>query len=105
MAQLDTLRELVGSDQPSDVVLQFYLDNASDIICDLRDTDAVETKYLNTQIKMALELVAKHGAEGQISHTENGISRTYESADISSSLLSQITPIIRTPWSTTRTVT
>lgn len=105
MAQLDTLRELLGSDQPSDTVLQFYLDNASEIICELRHSDVVETKYLNTQIKIALELVAKQGAEGQISHTENGISRTYESADVSPSLLSQVTPYIRTPFSTERTVT
>jgi hypothetical protein len=84
--------------------LEFYLDNAKDIICELRNSDEVETQYLNLQVKIALEMVAKRGAEGQVGHSENGISRSYESADVSPSLLSQLTPFIKTPFSVTRTV-
>lgn len=78
---------------------QFYLDSAADIINIIRDTGKVEPKYHNIQIKMAIELYNKQGAEGQTSHSENGISRVYSSSDISDALLSQITPVGRTPLS------
>lgn len=90
--------------QCSDSVLQYYLDCASDIICDIRDCDIVESKYLNTQIKIAIELFNKRGVEGQVAHTEQGVARTYESSDISPSLLKAITPFAKTPFSTTRVI-
>lgn len=104
MSQLSLLRELLDNPSDSDSVLQFYLDNARDIICELRNSDIVESKYSNTQIKIAIELYNKRGAEGQTSHTENGISRNYESADVSPSLLREITPMVKTPFSTIRVV-
>lgn len=104
MSQLTTLRELLGNPPESDEVLEFYLDNASDIICDIRNSDIVEKKYLTTQIKIAIELFNKRGAEGQVGHSENGIGRTYESADISPSLLAGITPIVKTPFSKVRVI-
>lgn len=104
MSQLTKLRELLGNPQESDEVLEFYLDNASDIICDIRNSDIVEKKYLTTQIKIAIELFNKRGAEGQVGHSENGIGRTYESADVSPSLLDGITPIVKTPFSKVRVI-
>lgn len=104
MALIDTLKALLSNPPVTDEVLQFYLDNAKDIICDIRNSDYVEDLYLNTQIKIAVELYSKSGAEGQVAHTENGISRTYESGDISASLLNQITPFAKTPFSTRRTM-
>lgn len=104
MSQLIKLRELLGNPQESDEVLEFYLDNASDIICDIRNSDIVEKKYLTTQIKIAIELFNKRGAEGQVGHSENGIGRTYESADVSPSLLDGITPIVKTPFSKVRVI-
>lgn len=104
MNQLQLLKELLGNPQVSDALLQFYLDNAGEIICEIRYTTAVEAKYLNTQLKIAIELFSKRGAEGQTSHSENGISRSYESADVSPSLLGTITPVVRTPFSIPREV-
>lgn len=104
MSQLTTFKALLGSTDDADEVLQFYLDNAGSIICDIRDSNEVETKYLTQQIKIAMELYSKRGAEGQISHTENGVSRMYEKADVSPSLLCQITPMAKTPYSSTRVV-
>lgn len=37
-------------------------------------------------------MLNKRGAEGQTSHTENGVTRQYESADVPSSMLKAITP-------------
>ena len=36
------------------------------------------------------------GSEGQTSHTENGITRQYESADVPASMLKTITPHVGT---------
>jgi len=104
MTQLEKLKALLGSPPESDSVLQFYLDNASDIICDLRDSSSIETKYLTVQIKIAIELYNKRGAEGETGHSENGISRSYEKSDISQSTLGLITPIAKTPFSSMRVV-
>lgn len=104
MSQLTTLKSLLGSTPESDDVLQFYLDVAKDIICELRNSTSVEEKYLTVQIQIAVELYNKRGAEGQTAHNENGIARTYEKADVSPSLLGKITPFARTPYSTVRVV-
>lgn len=104
MSQLQSLRELLGNPPESDAILQFYLDRAKDIICDIRNSNLVETKYMTTQLQMAIEMYNKAGAEGQISHSENGMSRTYEASDISPSLIGKITPVAKTPFSTIRMV-
>lgn len=52
----------------------------------------VEDRYLDLQFRIALDLYNKIGAEGQTSHGENGISRSYESSWISAQLLHEVTP-------------
>lgn len=104
MSQLTRLRELIPNASETDSVLQFYLDCAKDIICEIRNSNEVESKYLNVQLQIAMELYSKVGAEGETSHSENGIARAYESADISPSLIKKITPIIKTPFSKVRIV-
>ena len=105
MVLLATLKALLGNPPVSDAVLQFYLDNARDIICEIRHASDVESKYLGTQVKIAIELYNKAGAEGQTGHSENGLSRTYESGDISRSLISQIIPVASTPSQPLRVIT
>ena len=39
-----------------------------------------ETKYETLIVKLALASITKFGAEGQTSHSENGISRNYDNA-------------------------
>lgn len=104
MSQLTKLKSLLGNVTESDDVLQFYLDRASEIICDRRDSVDVEPKYLSTQILIAIEGYNKRGAEGEKSHNELGISRTFEASDISPSLLNSITPMVKTPFSSARAV-
>ena len=53
----------------------------------------VEKRFEHIQIQIALELFSKMGAEGQTAHSENGISRSYEAADVSPSLLKRIVPV------------
>lgn len=52
----------------------------------------LETRYLDLQYRVAMDLYNKAGAEGEISHTENGISRSYESSWISKQLLDEVVP-------------
>lgn len=52
----------------------------------------VPYQYEALQLEIAAYLINKRGAEGQTAHSENGISRTYENADVPSSMLKSITP-------------
>lgn len=54
----------------------------------------VPSRYATKQVEIAVYLYNKRGAEGQISHSENGISRTYESADVPESLMKGLTPYV-----------
>lgn len=54
--------------------------------------DTVPKRYEALQCKIAAYLINKQGAEGQTAHSENGVSRTYESGGVPESLLRQITP-------------
>lgn len=61
------------------------------------DGTLVEPRYEKLQIQIAVEIYNKQGAEGQVSHSENGISRSYESAYVSDTLLKRITPFAGVP--------
>lgn len=102
--QLQRLKKLVGNPNNEDEILQFCLDNASDIICEIRNSDKVESQYLTRQLNIAIEIYNKRGAEGQTSHNENGLARTYESGDISDSVINKITPVVKTPLSKVRVI-
>ena len=53
------------------------------------DGSLVPARYEQLQIMLAVELYSKRGAEGQLSHSENGISRSWAE---SSPLLKRIMP-------------
>ena len=55
----------------------------------------LESRYLDLQLRIAADLWAKSGAEGETAHSENGISRTWSNAWISEELLSEVTPKAR----------
>ena len=81
----------------SDNVLLAYLNIAGRKILNrvfpYDDTDKeIPSKYALLQCEIATYLLNKRGAEGQTSHSENGISRSYESADIPESMLIGVIP-------------
>jgi hypothetical protein len=89
----------VSNDDPdwSDDILLTYLAIAGRKIIDRAypydDTvEDVPRRYELLQCEIAVYLLNKRGAEGETSHSENGISRSYENADIPESLLSVISP-------------
>jgi hypothetical protein len=52
----------------------------------------VPRRYGYLQCDIANYLLNKRGAEGQTAHSENGINRSYESADVPESMLSEVIP-------------
>lgn len=52
----------------------------------------VPGQYDLIQVQIAAYLINKRGAEGETSHSENGISRSYEDGDVPPTLLREIVP-------------
>lgn len=52
----------------------------------------VPDQYSTLQCEIAAYLINKRGAEGQLSHNENGVSRSYEASYIPSSMLKWVVP-------------
>ena len=96
--KLTLLKAMVGSSDTDDVLLA-YLDIAGGKILNRAypfgtDETTVPTRYDFLQCEIAAYLLNKRGAEGQTGHSENGISRSYESADVPESLLGAVTPMV-----------
>jgi len=112
MTQLEKLKKLIP-EEADDAILEYYLDEAKSEYLNLRypyggyatifvknadgtasEVPVVEPVYLNWQLAAAVELYAKRGGEGEISHTENGVSRSWDGARLSSGLRSRIVPYV-----------
>lgn len=94
--KLAALKTMIG-DTDSDEVLSTYLNLAgSKIIAKAYpynpEVTEVPAQYSYLQVEIAVYLLNKRGAEGQTSHSENGISRSYENADVPSSMLKSVVP-------------
>lgn len=81
----------------SDNVLNAYLNIAGQKILNRaypydNTVTEVPTRYGYLQCEIAAYLLNKRGAEGETSHSENGISRTYENADVPESMLRDVIP-------------
>ena len=100
MAQLDDLKILLGkADDTEDGLLSLLLTLAGQKILDRAypfDSTVVivPDRFLGKQLEIAVFLYSKRGAEGQTAHSENGINRSYESADVPESLMRGVTPYV-----------
>lgn len=97
--KLTKLRRMVGANASEDDLLLMYLTDAERAILnrlypmeDNLEAHTLPTRYESRQVEIAVYLYNKQGAEGEVSHNENGIARTYESASIPESMLSDILP-------------
>lgn len=94
--KLQLLKAMVGESDTEEVLLA-YLNIAGRKILNRAypfgtDETEVPVRYDFLQCEIAAYLLNKRGAEGQTGHSENGISRSYESADVPESLLGAVTP-------------
>ena len=99
--KLSLLRAMVGTpadnENWSDAVLLSYLTIAGEKIINRAypydDTiTEVPRRYSYLQCEIANYLLTKRGAEGQTAHSENGVNRSYESADVPESMLGEVIP-------------
>lgn len=96
--KLQLLKAMVGESDTEEVLLT-YLNIAGHKIINRAypygtDETEVPSRYQYLQCEIAAYLLNKRGAEGQIIHSENGISRSYGSADVPEDMLSAITPMV-----------
>lgn len=92
LEQLTKLRRRLPD--ATDAELNAVLDDAEDAILSRRfpfseAPTMLEDKYKGLQIRIAVVLYNKIGAEGESSHNELGVNRKYESLDV---LLKEVTP-------------
>lgn len=97
--KLMRLEVLISPDTAGSELLVVLLEQSEGIVLNRRypfgipEGAAVPAEYEQVQLQIAVELFSKRGAEGQVAHSENGINRTYEAADVSPSLLRRIVPV------------
>ena len=97
--KIEKLKVLIAPDPASDELLSYLLEQSEGIILNRRypfgAPEGVTFSPLHEQIQMriAVELFSKMGAEGQTEHAENGITRKWEAGDVSPSLLRFIVPV------------
>ena len=94
--KLQMLKQIVGEGYPESMLSTYLTLAAQKIIRRAYPYDntvtAVPSQYEALQVEIAAYLIEKRGAEGETAHSENGISRTYESADVPESLIGSVTP-------------
>jgi len=100
--KLALLKTLVGDVRETDDQLLALLTLAGDKILAKRypfgvpEGAEVPSQYSSLQVELALYLCNKRGADYQKSHSEDGVSRTWESE---SDLLRAVVPMCSTPTS------
>ena len=96
---LEKLKVLISPETASDDLLMYLLEQAEGIVLNRRypfgapEGTALSVFHQQIQIRIAVELFNKMGAEGQTAHDENGIKRTWADGDVSPSLLRMIVPV------------
>lgn len=97
--KIEKLKVLIAPDTASDLLLTNLLEQSEGIILNRRypfgapEGATLSPMHEQIQMRIAVELFSKMGAEGQTEHAENGITRKWESADVSPSLLRTIVPV------------
>lgn len=97
--KITSLAVLISPDTADRELLSILVDQAEGIVLNRRypfgppEGATVSPQHEHIQLQIAVELFSKMGAEGQTAHDENGINRTFESADVSPSLLRRIVPV------------
>lgn len=89
------------TDNTNDALLQAYIEDAGKEILQYRYSYAraipssVPAEYENTQIQAVIAGYGIRGAEGQLSHDENGIRRTFKYEDMIAYIRNNVRAIAR----------
>lgn len=97
----ERVKVLVNNDRFSEETISLYLDLAKEAVVNrmypFEDTatyEEVPERLHNRTCEIACYLINKQGAEGEVSHSENGVSRTYASAGIPPQYFVGVTPYV-----------
>ena len=100
--KITLLQSMLGEDDDtSDEILSVYLDIAKHKILNRLyqfrndydyDNLDVPDRYVAVQLNIAIYMLNKRGAEGEIQHIENGIHRNYGSSDVPDAMLKDVVP-------------
>ncbi len=101
---LDNLKTYLNNDASEDSMLSLLLVQAENKVLNKRypfgytaeQKNAALDKYSDIVLDITIYLYNKRGAEGQTSHSVNGISRGYEKAGIPDSFVVDIVPVAKT---------
>lgn len=97
--KIERLAVLISPDTASNDLLLHLLEQAEGIILNRRypfgtpEGATLSALHEQIQIRMAVELFNKMGAEGQTEHAENGVTRKWAAGDVSPSLLKLVVPV------------
>ena len=98
--KIEKLKVLISPDDASSDLLSYLLEQSEGIVLNRRypfgapEGASLSALHEQIQLRIAVELFSKMGAEGQLSHSENGVSRSWEAGDVSPSLLKLIVPCV-----------
>lgn len=87
----------VLSEEHDETILSTYLTLAENKILNHlypfgADDEDLPTEYDTLQCEIACYLIMRRGSEGETRHSENGIDRTYENADLPRTFVRRIVP-------------
>lgn len=97
MKQLSKLKHRLNIvSNEKDELLNDFLDSAKNEIMARRYPfgdfpEGLDIRYASLQLEIAIVMYNKQGAEGQTSHSENGVNRSYEDYGY---LLKDVTPLV-----------
>lgn len=104
--KIEMLRSLMEGDNTETGILEVYLELAGQKVLNRmyqfpefwEDYEGLEVpdRYVMAQLNIAVYLLNKRGAEGEIQHIENGIHRNYGSSDIPDAMLKDVMPFCKT---------
>lgn len=94
--KLNMLKAMVGNSDSDETLTAFLTLAGKKIVAKAYpynpEITEVPLQYDYLQVEIAAYMLDKRGAYGQITHSENGIQRQYENADVPYSMLKTITP-------------
>lgn len=99
--KITMVRVMTDDDTLPDAVIMVFLKIAEEKIVHRLfpfgvrgNKEEILSSYALTECELAKRLILRQGGEGELAHSENGISRTYASVD-DEDILSRITPFAR----------
>lgn len=104
MADSSMIRKVKTLTNADDEVIDIYLQSAKRAILNklypFQDMEkdqmgVLPKRYESLAIDICVYLVNKQGGEGETSHSENGVSRHYESAYVPDSMLNAVIPLVK----------